>query len=267
MPKYIYKSATELASLIGSGKATSLQIVREHISHIRQHNDSLNAIVIPMFDEAMILATLLDEEAKSGNFLGPLHGVPVTIKEQFWIKGIKSTTNAKIFKDFVAPEDSELVRRIKKAGAVILGKTNVPKHLTDYQVQGDLYPEGKNPFNTDYTPGGSTGGGAAAMAAGMSPLELGGDLGGSVRQPANFCGIYGLKPTEKTLSLHGHVPMPEHADTFLVHMAQAGPLARNIEDLELLWKILVGPDARDRNIPRIEWKKPSGKKLKDYKIA
>ena len=117
MPRFIYKSATELAALIRDGKATSVEIVREHIAQIKKHNDELNAVVIPMFDEALILATLLDEEAKTGSFMGPLHGVPVTIKEQFWIKGLKSTNNAKMFKDFVAPEDSELVKRIKRVTA------------------------------------------------------------------------------------------------------------------------------------------------------
>jgi amidase len=212
-------------------------------------------------------AASCDQETKEGKFRGPLHGVPVTIKEQFWIKGKKSNTNFKMLRDFVAPEDAVIVKRIKKSGGIILGQTNVPKNLLDYQVAGDLYPEGKNPYNTDYSPGGSTGGGAAALAAGFTPLELGGDFGGSIRVPSNFCGLYGLKTTERTVPVHGNVPLPKNSKTFLVHMAVAGPLARNLDDIELLWKIIVGPHEGDRNIPRIEWQGPKKNSLSEYKIA
>jgi amidase len=170
-------------------------------------------------------------------------------------------------KDFVAPEDAVVVDRIRKSGAVILGHTNVPRFLVDYQVWGDLYPEGKNPYNTDCTPGGSTGGGAAAVAAGFSPLELGGDLGGSIRVPSNFCGLYGLKPTEKTVPVHGNIPLPKKAKTFIVHISQAGPLARTLEDVETLWKVIVGPHESDRDTPRIDWHASVKTSLSDYKIA
>jgi amidase len=172
-----------------------------------------------------------------------------------------------MLKDFVAPADAVIIDRIKKSGAILLGQTNVPKNLLDYQVWGDIYPEGKNPYNTEYSPGGSTGGGAAALAAGFTSLELGGDFGGSIRVPASFCGLYGLKPTDKTVPLHGNIPLPKNAKTFLVHMAQAGPLARNLDDLQLLWKIIVGPHESDRSIPRIEWKESKKKSLAEYKIA
>jgi len=172
-----------------------------------------------------------------------------------------------MLKDFVAPEDAVIIERIRKSGAVILGQTNVPKNLLDYQVAGDIYPEGKNPYNLDYTPGGSTGGGAAALAAGLTSLELGGDFGGSIRVPASFCGLYGMKPTEKTIPSHGNVPLAKNANTFLVHMAQAGPLARTIDDVELLWEVIVGPHESDRNIPEINWKKASNNSLNNYKIA
>ena len=117
---------------------------------------------------------------------------------------------------------------------------------------GDIYPEGKNPYNTNCTPGGSSGGGAAALAAGFSPLELGGDLGGSIRTPANFCGLYGLKPTEKTVPHHGRIPRRKDAKTDIVHMVQAGPMARTLDDIEVLWKVIVGPHESEREVPRIE---------------
>ncbi len=267
MAQYIYKSATELASLIREGKATCSDIVKEHLEQIKKYNNQLNALISIFEEEALQEAALCDKEAKEGKFRGPLHGVPVTIKEQFWIKDKKSSMNFKMLKDFVAPEDAIVVDRIRKSGAIILGQTNVPRNLLDYQVSGDIYPEGKNPYHTDYSPGGSTGGGAAAIAAGFAPLELGGDFGGSTRVPANFCGLYGLKPTEKTVPLHGSVPLPKNSNTFLVHMAQAGPLARNMEDLELLWKIIVGPHESDRTSPDINWRQPSKNSLSDYKIA
>lgn len=267
MAQYLYRSALELAALIREGKATSTAIVTEHLQQIKQHNSNLNALVAVFEKEALATAAERDAEAQAGKFRGPLHGVPVTIKESFWLKGTSSTNNFSMLKDFIAPEDSVVVERIKNSGAVILGKTNVPRNLLDYQVAGDLYPEGKNPYNTEYGPGGSTGGGAGALAAGFTSLELGSDFGGSVRVPSNFCGLYGLKPTDKTVPLHGNIPLPPKAKTFLVHMAQAGPLARNINDLEVLWKTVVGPHESDRNIPRINWQTPAKTKLSEYRIA
>ncbi|MBZ5528438.1 MAG: amidase [Acidobacteriia bacterium] len=267
MPHYIYRSACELAQLIRDRQASSLDIVKEHLLRIKERNAELNAFVNVFEEDALAVAAERDRQAQQGKFLGPLHGVPVSIKEQFWIQGKRSTINAKFHKDFVAPEDAVIVDRIRKSGAVLLGHTNVPRFLLDYQVSGDLYPEGKNPYNPACTPGGSTGGGAAAVAAGFSPLELGGDLGGSIRNPSNFCGLYGMKPTENTVPLHGNIPLPQNAKTFLVHLTQAGPLARTLDDLETLWKIIVGPHQSDRNTPPIDWRAPQKKCLSEYKIA
>ena len=267
MSLYIYQSATSLAALIRAGKASSVDIVKEHIDQIKKYNGQVNALIAVFEEEALAEALLCDQEAQEGRFRGPLHGVPITIKEMFWIKGKKSNLNSKLLKHFVAPEDAVIVARIKKSGAVILGQTNVPKYILDYQTRGELYPEGKNPYNTVYTPGGSTGGGATALAAGFTPVELGGDFGGSARVPSSFCGLYGLKPTEKTIPLHGNWPLPEKADSFIVHMFQASPLARTVDDVELLWKLLVGPHESDRNIPDINWKEPIKRPLSEYKIA
>jgi len=267
MSKFIYKSALELAKLIREGSATSVEIVKEHLEQIHKHNGQINALISVFEEEALAEAAACDTEAKAGNFRGPLHGVPITIKEQFWIKGKASNTNSKILKDFVAPSDAVVIERIKKAGCIILGQSNVPRNLTDYQVHGDIYPVGKNPFNPEYSPGGSTGGGAASLAAGFSPLELGGDFGGSIRVPANFCGLYGLKPTENTVPLHGNIPLAKNSNTFLVHMAQAGPMARNMYDLESLWKVIAGPHESDRNIADIKWEHPKDKPLNAYRVA
>jgi amidase len=211
MNNYIFKSATELSNLVRNGEATSTTIVKAHLDHIREHNPALAAIVFLFEQQAIKEAAACDEEAQVGKFRGPLHGVPMTVKDQFWVKGTKSTLNSKRFKDWEAPEDALVVKRLKDAGAIIIGKTNVAKELLDYQISGDIYPDCKNPYNQEYSPGGSSGGASAALASGMVPIELGGDFGGSIRIPSNFCGLYGLKPTENTIPGHGLSPKPKNA--------------------------------------------------------
>jgi amidase len=264
---YIFKSAVELAELIRNGKATSTEVVEEHLAHIKKHNPSLNAVILLLEEEALKEAQIRDDEAKKGQFRSPLHGVPMTIKEQFWLKNTKSTLNSNHLKGWTAHEDALVVERLIEAGAIVLGKTNISKDMLDYQIDGDLYPVCVNPFNEAYSPGGSSGGSAAALASGMVPIELGGDLAGSVRIPPNFCGVYGLKTTENTIPAHGLVPKPETAKGYLYDMAVVGPMARTPEDLELLWKIIKGPDKTSPSIPPIEWKNPGDKKLEGYKIA
>ena len=264
---FIFKSAIELAKLIRNGKATSTEVVQEHITHIKKHNPSLNAVILLLEEEALKEALACDDEAKKGQFRGPLHGVPMTIKEQFWLKGFKSTLNSNRLKDWIAPEDALIVTRLKEAGAIILGKTNISKEMLDYQVDGDIYSTCVNPYNEAYSPGGSSGGSAVALAAGMVPIELGGDLGGSVRIPPNFCGVYGLKTTENTIPTHGLIPKPKEAKGFLNDMAVVGPMARTPEDLELAWNILKGPDKNDRRTPPVPWKIPEQRTMSDYKVA
>lgn len=267
MGSFIYRSATELAALIRERKATRLEIVKDHLQQIKKYNGLFNALISLFEEEALEQAAQCDRETSHGKSRGPLHGVPVTVKEICWIKGKRSTMNFRMLKNFVAQEDAVVVDRIKKNGAIILGQTNVPRNLSGYQVRGDIYPEGKNPYNTEFTPGGSTRGGAAALAAGFCSLELGADLGGSIRVPASFCGLHGLKPTEKTVPIHGNFPVPKNFSTYITHMGQAGRLARRVEDIELLWSIIVGPHESDRSIPEINWKQPSKKSFSDYKIA
>jgi amidase len=267
MSTYIYRSAGELADLIKKGEATSSEILNEHIAHIKKHNPSLQAVVRLLENEARETASMRDREAKAGIFKGPLHGVPMTIKEQYWLKGTKSTLNSNRFKTWVATENAVIVNRLEKAGAIIMGKSNVAKELLDYQTNGDIYSECKNPYHLDHTPGGSSGGAAAALASGMTPLELGWDFGGSIRVPSNFCGLYGLKPTENTIPRHGNVPKSKSAKSYLFDMATGGPMARTPEDLALLWNIIKGPHKTDPMVPPVDWSGSKRKKLADYKIA
>jgi amidase len=252
---FAYASAAELAALIREGKATATHIASEQIDHIKRHNKKLGSIAILMEEEAMRAAAELDAENARGSSRGPLHGVPMTVKEQFWIKGTKSTLNSSRYRNWTAPEDAEVVKRLKRAGAVILGKSNVAKDLIDTQIIGDIYPEGKNPYGLEHTPGGSSGGAAAALASGMVPLELGADLAGSIRLPANYCGVYGLKPSEGSISAHGNASMP-----IPLHMATAGPMARTPEDLELLWNAI-------RDLGAGTESKPGRKALGDFRVA
>lgn len=183
-------------------------------------------------------------------------GVPVTIKENWWVKGSPSTLNARMY-PFIAPRDAAIVTKIKNSGAIVLGTTNVPFMLNSFQTQGDIYPAASNPFDTTRTPGGSTGGGAAAQAAGFSTISLGGDLGGSIRVPSAFCGLWSLKPTYGSLeSLDGSRPdtsfIPER-----LYLVSAGPLARTPGDLSVMWNVIKNSNSQA----------VANKKLAEYKFA
>ena len=265
--KYIYKSAAELAAMIRNRKATSTAIVQEYLAFIKNTNYKTNAIVWLREKEALEEARLADEAVTRDDSLPPLHGVPITVKEHFWVKGLPTNINFNSFSPFVAPDDSELTKALKKSGAIILGNTNVPIMLGDYQVYGDIYPVGNNPYDLDRTPGGSTGGGAAALAAGFTTLELGSDMGGSISVPAVFCGVYGLRPTFGALNITEGTS-PDTVTKFTrMALAVAGPLARTADDLELMWNALKEAKMDERFQQKIDWKPASGKGLGDYRIA
>ncbi|MGI0153201.1 amidase [Pseudidiomarina sp. WS423] len=233
-----YLSATTIANAIQAGDLTSTAITEHYLTRIEQHNPKLNAFIDTYRSQALVQAKQRDDNA---NRLGPLHGVPISIKECFLYQGTATTLNYPPLKNYQGSQTSPLVQRLLDAGAVILGKTNVPQLLADSQTFGPLYPTANNPFDVTRTPGGSTGGGAAALAADLCALELGSDIGGSIRNPAAYCGLFGLKPTENGHSHDGHVPpLPEHKLGFSV-MNCTGPLARAPEDLELAYRVLY-PD-------------------------
>ena len=188
MESIIYQTASRLAQAIQNREVTSEAVVRAHLDHIEKHNAALNAIVILTAEAALQRARAADAALARGKIWGPLHGVPMTIKEVFEIKGLKTTVNFKLYKNHVAKDDALVVTRLKKAGAVILGKTNIPPLLADYQTDGPIYGRTNNPYDLARTPGGSTGGGAAAVAAGLSPLELGRIVSDRV---FIFCQIFG----------------------------------------------------------------------------
>lgn len=265
--KYIYKSASELATMIRRREVLSKDVVMEFLSNIKSNNYKYNALIWLREEEAIHDAELADERVLKGDTLNvPLLGVPITIKEMFWVKGSPSTLNAKMF-GFIAPDDAVVVKQLKNAGAVILGTTNVSYMLGDYQTQGEVYPTGNNPYDTSRTPGGSTGGGAAALAAGFSTLELGSDLGGSIRIPAAFCGLYGLKPSLGSVNITQGTSPDTVTKFSRMALASAGPLARSVEDLQLMWEVLKNTPQDERFQHPIEWKKAPDKSLSEYKIA
>lgn len=266
--KYIYKSASELAAMIRNGRATSLEIITEFLNHIKNNNYKYNALIFLRDQEALGEAKLADEAVAKGDTINkPLLGVPVTIKEVFWVKGSPSTWNAKMF-GFIAPEDAPVVKQLKDAGAIILGTTNVPYMLAEYQTQGEVYPTASNPFDTTRTPGGSTGGGAAALAAGFTALELGSDLGGSIRVPSAFCGLYGLKTTVGAINItEGGTPDTTSTRFRYTALASGGPMARTADDLKLMWDALKNTKPDTRFQKPINWKPASNKTLNEYKLA
>ncbi|RUO23267.1 hypothetical protein CWE08_01030 [Aliidiomarina iranensis] len=237
-----FLTANEVARLIQHGELTSAEATEFHLSRIKTLNPSLNAFVYENSTATRAAARNRDLAQINNEPLGLLHGVPISIKECFLWANTPTTLNFPPKRAYQANETSILVKRLLDAGAVILGKTNVPTLLADAQTFGPLYPTANNPFNLDYTPGGSTGGGAAAVAAGLSCFELGSDIGGSIRNPASFCGLFGLKPTENGYASDGHVPPYPEKNIGISVMNHTGPLARSVADLQLAYNVLYQAD-------------------------
>jgi amidase len=239
--RWAYRSAGELAqSLIGQ-EISALELTEAFIARIEALDGDLNAVPVRDFGRAREMAREADAALARGE-RRPLLGVPVTVKESYNVAGLPTTWGLPAFKDFIAEEDALAVTRLKGAGAVILGKTNVPLHLGDWQSYNDIHGQTNNPWDKTRTPGGSSGGSAAALAAGFGPLSLGSDIGGSLRVPAHFCGVSAHKPTHGIVASRGHVPPGLPALPVAVDLAVIGPMARSVDDLVLALNIIAGPD-------------------------
>ena len=232
-------TAAELAAAVARRRVGALELCNAAIARIEKLDGPINAVVVRDFDRARAQAAACDAAAARGD-AKPLLGVPMTVKESYDVAGLRTTWGLPVFRDFIAQRDAVLVARLKAAGAVILGKTNVPPALGDWQSANPIYGRTVNPLDPARTPGGSSGGGAAAVAAGMVPIELGSDIGGSIRVPAHFCGIFGHKPSYGVLPARGHAP--NGLEGAPVDLAVCGPLARDAADLELMMGVLAGPD-------------------------
>lgn len=208
-----------------------------------------------------------DEALAAGKVWGPLHGLPILIKDAFETAGVRTTSGSKTLENYVPTKDAVAVGKLKRAGAIIIGKTNMPEFAGDLQSFNDVAGTSNNPWNLGRTPGGSTGGGAAALAAGLGFLELGSDIGGSIRTPCHFCGIYGLKPTLNLVSDEGHIPPPPGQIQAILDLPVSGPMARSAQDLRLELEIIAGPGPEEARAYHWRLPSPRGSRLKDYQIG
>ncbi len=242
----VFSSTTQLAAAIRAGKVSANEVLEAHLAQIDKHNPALNAIITMDAERARERARQADEALAHGQVWGPLHGVPFTLKDAHSTAGMRTTTGFPPL-DHVPHEDSTVTARLKSAGGILIGKTNVPVMLADFQSNNPIFGRTNNPWNIERTPGGSSGGAAAALASGMTPFEIGTDLSGSIRIPAHFCGVLGLKPTENRVSSVGHIPGLKAPRSIRI-MSAIGPMAHTVEDLELLYSIIAGPDGRDTEV-------------------
>ncbi len=244
-------SAKELAMRMWMGELSSVEVTQFYIDRIDKHNPAVNAVIAERFEVALDEARQADEKVRRGEPLGALHGLPMTIKDAYEVAGLTCEVGHLPFKGRVSDTDAVVVQRLRAAGAIILGKTNTPLHCADLQTYNDIHGTTNNPHNLAHTPGGSSGGAAAALASGMTPLEFGSDIGGSIRTPSHFCGLFGHKPTFDIVPQRGHVP-PAHGAKTTGELSVMGPLARSVDDLELAFDVTVGLDEKPGSGLRLE---------------
>ena len=233
-----YTDATALAALIRDGQLSPVEVVRAHLRRVEDVNGRLNAVVT-LDDRADDRAREAEDAVARGEPLGPLHGVPVTIKDCVDTAGLRTTRGSRLFSDYAPATDATVVRRLTDAGAIVIGKTNMPEFALWWETDNAVFGRTENPWLEGRTPGGSSGGEAAAIASGASPLGIGSDVGGSIREPAAYCGIVGLKAT------HGRVPLTGHWPDVLLRFMHVGPMARTVRDAALALSVIAGPDGVD----------------------
>lgn len=261
-----YLSATQMAAGLATGELNSRKLAEAHLARIKAGDGAIHAFTSVQAEQVIADADRLDAERGGGRVRSPLHGVPVTLKECFDIAGQATTLGIVARKDCVAPKDAALVMLLREAGALILGRTNLSQTMLFVESRNPLFGETKNPHRTDRTPGGSSGGEAAAIAAGMSPLGVGTDIGGSIRIPAHFCGIAGFKPTLDRLPMQGYstgVPGQEGV------RGMAGPMARRVADLELFMAALdpVRATLLDGRVPPLPWRAVDAGALRGVRVG
>jgi amidase len=260
-----------LTTSIRRGEITSLELLNIYLDRIQLYNNDINAVVALDIVAARARAKEADMALAKGQDWGPLHGVPMTVKDVFEVVGMPTTSGDPALKDYIPKRNAIAVQRLIDAGAIIFGKTNVPYHGLDNQSYNEIYGTTNNPWDLSRTPGGSSGGSAAALAAGFTPIELGSDLGGSVRVPAHYTGVFGHKTTFGIIPRYGHIPpMPGRVSPnqmSMVPLFVVGPLARSADDLELALSVLTTPGSVDESHTRPELLPPRKQKFKDYRIA
>jgi amidase len=260
-----YSSATEMLAALRRSDVSSVELVEMHIARIESTDDELNAIPVRTPERALEAARRADE-ARAGGEEAALLGLPITLKESTQVAGLPQSAGMEPFRGYQPAGDGPPARRVFAAGACLLGKTNIPVALGDWQADSPIYGRTCNPWDRECTPGGSTGGGGAALAAGMTPLEVGSDIGGSIRVPAAYCGVYGHRPSETAIPRPGAFPLADMPNPGVV-MGVQGPLARSAVDLELLFDVLIGPVDGEDVAWRIELPAARGERLSDFRVA
>jgi amidase len=262
-PSVDFASAGALVADLTERRISAAELTEHAIARIERLDGSLNAVVVRDFDHARTAAREADAALVRGE-RKPLLGVPITIKESYDIAGLPKTWGMPWFKDWRSETDAVAVARLKAAGAIVLGKTNVPFALADWQSYNDVYGTTNNPWALDRTPGGSSGGSAVSVAAGYVPLEMGSDIGGSLRAPAHYCGVYSHKPSRGVVPGRGQVPPGVFGGT--PDLPVIGPLARNVADLELAFGLVAGPDIIEAAGTRIALPPPRHERMREYRV-
>ena len=260
-----FSSATSLVTALRSGTIGARELTELYIRRIERHDGRLNAVVVRDFDRARQQARAADQ-SRARNESAPLLGLPITLKESINVTGLHTTCGVPEWQGYISQHDAPVTTRTRAAGAVLLGKTNVPPMLADWQSANPIFGCTNNPWDRGRTPGGSSGGSAAAIAAGLSALEVGSDIGGSIRVPAAFCGIYGHRPSETLLPRSGQFPMPPLPNPAVV-MGVQGPLARSAEDLELALSVLAGPEVGEDVAWKVTLPAARRERLADFRVA
>jgi amidase len=266
-----FSSAAEMVKAIREGQTTSIELLNLHLDRIQRYNDGINAVIALDVDAARKRAAEADKAIEEGKDWGPLHGLPMTVKDVFEVVGMPATSGDPKLKDYIPKRNAIAVQRLIDAGAIVFGKTNVPYHGMDVQSYNEIYGTTNNPWDLSRTPGGSSGGSAVALAAGFTPLELGSDLGGSVRLPAHYTGIFGHKTTFGIIPRYGHIPpmpgrVPQNA-MLAIPLFVIGPLARNADDLGLALEVLTTPGSIGESNKKPELLPPRRHQFSDYRVA
>lgn len=260
-----FSTATEMLAALREREVSAVELLDLHLKRIERYNPALNAVIIKDYDRARAAAHAADAARAAGED-GALLGLPLTIKDAIDVQGLPTVCGATERVDAIAVQDAAIVASVRAAGAVIMGKTNVPPYAGDYQVDNPVFGRTNNPWNLERIPGGSSGGSAAVVSAGLSPLEFGSDIGGSIRFPAAWCGIYGHRPSIGIIPVSGHFPgstLPN--PTF--HLNTLGPFARSIEDLEMAFDLVAGPEPGEEVGWRLEIPPARHYRLSDFRVG
>ena len=260
-----FTPATGMLAALRARQISAVELLALHEQRHARYHAELNAIVQPSFETARQAAQAADARRARGED-APLLGVPMTLKESINVRGLRTTVGMPAWKEFRSEHDAPVTARVKTAGAVLMGKTNVPPMLADWQSNNPIYGRTSNPWDRARTPGGSSGGSAAALAAGLTPLEFGSDIGGSIRVPAAFCGVYGHRPSETAMPRSGQFPFPPMPNP-AVFMGVQGPMARSAEDLELALDVAAGADTGEDVAWRLTLPAARGERLADFRVA